>query len=363
MALGHPFMFAYNQRKFVAMKRLNPRLCLRLIVPRCGRERFEFASSEVHPELSRDEVVPLPVWPAGSHMTHLHDPSRLAAILREFQPDIVYIDPGEPQALLTVEMIALQRVFAPSAVVTLFTVDNLLRRRRFPLGKLKNRLRAYSLPRVGAMICCNRRAAELLQVERRFAGFITVLPQFGLDVAEHQPGRETGLRRDLGLEGVPVIGYAGRMAAEKGLRQLFAALSSLQRHPWKLLLVGSGPLENEIRQDWIPRLPGRIVWLPAVRYEEVARHLRCADVFVLASYSTPAWAEQFGFVLAQAMQRSDSGSAWSRRTRLCRGPGCRACSGSRKPRDFAHAPPKARKRGAPLCPRTLFRRERRREIS
>jgi glycosyltransferase involved in cell wall biosynthesis len=291
LAVGHPFLFAYNQRKFVAMKKLNTEIRLRLVVPNRGRERFEFAECQVHPALNREEVVPLKVWPAGSHMTHL----------RDFQPDVIYIDPGEPQALLTVETIALQRVFARRAVVTLFTVDNLLRRRRLPLGTLKNRLRAYSLPRVASVICCNQRAAELLQAERRFTGPLEVLPQFGLNVAEHEPGRESGLRCELGLEGAPVIGYMGRMVHEKGLRLLFEALTSLQGHPWKLLLVGSGPMESEIRQRWMAQLPGRIVLLPAVPYEQVARHLRCADIFVLASYSTSSWAEQFGLVLAQAM--------------------------------------------------------------
>jgi L-malate glycosyltransferase len=301
LALGHPFLFAYNQRKFVAMKRLDPELRLRLIVPRSGHERFAAAESEVHPALSREEVVPLKVWPAGWHMTHLHNPVKLAAILHQFQPDVIYVDPGEPQALLTVETIALQRIFARSAAVTLFTVDNLLRRRRFPLGAVKNRLRAYSLRRVAAMVCCNQRAAELLQEERRFTGPAVHLPQFGLDVAEHTPGRESALRIALGLEGGPVIGYAGRLVEQKGLRLLFDALRSLSSHPWKLLLIGSGPLENEIRERWMQQLPGRIVLVPAVPYEQVARHLRCADIFVLASYATSSWAEQFGLVLAQAM--------------------------------------------------------------
>jgi glycosyltransferase involved in cell wall biosynthesis len=301
MALGHPFLFAYNQRKFVAMKRLDPELCLRLVVPSRGRERFEFAEAEVHPALSQEEVVRLAAWPAGSHMTHIHHPLRLAALLRNFQPDVIYIDPGEPQALLTAETIMLQRVLARGAAMTLFTVDNLLRPRRFPLNLVKNGLRASLLPRVDAMICCNRRAAELLQTEGRFRGPVVVLPQFGLDVAEHTPGRESRLRFEMGIEGVPVIGYAGRLVAQKGLRQLFAALQALERHPWKLLLVGSGPLETEIRERWMTQLPDRIVLLPAVPYEQVARHLRCVDILVLASYATDSWAEQFGLVLAQAM--------------------------------------------------------------
>jgi glycosyltransferase involved in cell wall biosynthesis len=300
MVVGHPFLFAYNQRKYVAMKRLDPELRLRLVVPSRGRERFDAVDHQVHQDLSREEVVPLKTWLGGWHMTYLHNPVCLAAVLRDFQPDVIHIE-EEAQALITVETIALRRAFAPTAAVSAFTWDNLLRGRRFPLGTVKQCLRNYSLRRLAAMICGNRRSAELLKAEGRFAGAIEVLPQYGLDVAEHQPGRESTLRSELGLEGVPVIGYVGRMVPEKGLRLLFEALSSLQNYPWKLLLVGSGPIESEIRQRWMAQIPGRIVLLPAVPYEQVARHLRCADIFVLASYSTPSWAEQFGLVLAQAM--------------------------------------------------------------
>jgi glycosyltransferase involved in cell wall biosynthesis len=91
------------------------------------------------------------------------------------------------------------------------------------------------------------------------------------------------------------------MMPRKGLRLLFDALGNLVHYPWKLLLVGSGPLEQEIREQWMARLPGRIVLVPAVPYEQVNRYFRCADIFVLPSLSTPTWKEQFGLALAQAM--------------------------------------------------------------
>ena len=301
MVVGHPFMFAYNQKKYVAMKRIDPELRLRIIAPSRGRERFEFTQCQVHPELRAEEVVPLAVWPEGWHMTHLHNPVRMAAVLRDFQPDVIHIDPGEPQALLTVETIALQRRCAPGAAVTLMTVDNLLRPRRFPFGVVKHGLRTYSLPRVSAMIPINQRAAELLRDEGRYQGPMEILPQFGIDATEHEPGKELGLREELGLTPGIVIGHIGRLVPEKGIRLLFEALRSFASYPWKLLLVGGGPLEDEIRQQWMMEFPGRIVLVPPVPYEKVAQYFRCVDIFVLASYTTPTWAEQFGLTLAQAM--------------------------------------------------------------
>jgi glycosyltransferase involved in cell wall biosynthesis len=109
------------------------------------------------------------------------------------------------------------------------------------------------------------------------------------------------LRTELGLEGSIVVGFIGRLVPEKGLRLLMAALGRLPSLPWKLLLVGAGPLEQEIRRDWMAKFPGRIVLIPAVPYESVPRYLRCSDIFVLPSNSTPHWMEQFGLTLAQAM--------------------------------------------------------------
>ncbi len=299
LVVGHPFILAHNQKKYVAMRRLDPDLRLRLVVPNRGRDRFELTNCQIHPALHREEVVPLKAWLAHWHMTYLHNPVRMAAILRDFQPDVIHLE-EEPQAVISVETIALQRSFARGAVVTLFTWDNLLRNRRFPVGTLKCRLRAYSLSRAATVVCGNQRGADLLRAEGYFRGSIEMLPQYGLDVTEHQPGTESRLLEELGLDGV-VVGYVGRLVPEKGLRLLIEALRRLRAYSWKLLLVGTGSLEGEIRQRWMAEFPGRIVLVPAVPYEEVPRYLRCLDIFVLASYSTTSWVEQFGLTLAQAM--------------------------------------------------------------
>jgi L-malate glycosyltransferase len=302
LVIGHAFLLAYIQKKYVAMKQLDPDLRLRLVVPSHMRDRFHHKAYEVHPALAANEVVPFKarLTRFQAHMTYLHNPARLAALLRKFQPDVIHLE-EEPQALITVETIALQRIFARNAAVTLFTWDNLLRMRGFPAGGGKRLLRRYALTRAATVICGNQRAAELLRSEGYFKGTIETLPHSGLDVNEHQPGTEPELRAKLGLQGSIVVGHVGRLVEEKGLLLLFEALGRLKAHSWKLLLVGSGTLETEIRERWMAEYPGRIVLVPAVPYDQVSQYLRCVDIFVLASYSTPHWAEQFGQTLAQAM--------------------------------------------------------------
>jgi glycosyltransferase involved in cell wall biosynthesis len=302
LVIGHAFLLAYIQKKYVAMKQLDPDLQLRLVVPSYMRDRFHHKESEVHPALAANEVVPFKAWLAGiqAHMTYVHSPAGMAALLKSFQPDVIHVE-EEPQALITVETIALQRIFARKSAVTLFTWDNLLRSRKFPAGSGKRLLRRYSLARAATVICGNQRAAELLRSEGYFKGTIQTLPHSGLDVNEHQPGTEPALRAKLGLENSIVVGHVGRLVEEKGLRLLLEALRRLEAQPWKLLLVGAGNLESEIRERWMAEFPGRIVLVPAVAYDQVSQYLRCVDIFVLASYSTPVWAEQFGQTLAQAM--------------------------------------------------------------
>ena len=133
LMVGHSFLSAYNQIKYAAMKQLDPELRLRLVVPSSIALRFGSLAYEVHPVLSPEQVVPLKArltgW--GQHMTYVHNPVRMTVLLREFQPDVIHIE-EEPHALITVETIALQRVFARSAAVTAHECDNILRPRRFP---------------------------------------------------------------------------------------------------------------------------------------------------------------------------------------------------------------------------------------
>ena len=300
LVVGHPFLLAHNQKKYAAMKQLNPDLQLRLVVPSKGRDRFELTDYEVHSSLDVNEVKPFRAWFAKSHMTYVHGPLALAQLLRDFRPEIIHIE-EEPQALITVETVALQRLLLPETQVTLFTWDNLLRSRAFPIGMAKRTLRKWILSRVAGVVCGNTRAAELLSKEQFFQRQINVVPQYGLDPAQHQPGIEPDLRHALGLADNLVVGFVGRFVPEKGLLLLVRALERLQSYAWKLLLVGSGPLEDELRKIGDGSLRGRVVIVPAVPYEDVPRYLRCADIFVLPSYRTTSWVEQFGLAMAQAM--------------------------------------------------------------
>lgn len=314
VVLGHTYILARNQAKYVALRRLDPSLELRLIVPRrISNPAYRLGyTAERHEDLSASEVIAVGTAFARSHMITLYNPRSIARCLSDFKPDVIHVE-EEPQALLSLETTVLRGAFAPHAALTFFTWDNLMRPRRFPVDATKKLLRRFTLGRCDALICGNR-AAEQLALREARAPVMHVLPQLALDPAEHVPGTEPELRRTLGIGTGVVVGYAGRFVEEKGLRSLYQALASLPERSWKLLLVGGGPLESEILNEWIPRFPGSIVCIPAVRHAEIPRYLRAMDIFVLNSCATPEWKEQFGLCLVQAMMLglaclvSDSGA-------------------------------------------------------
>jgi glycosyltransferase involved in cell wall biosynthesis len=308
--VGHTYVVAQNQEKYVAMRRLDPTLELRIVVPRrVRRDAFGHDDSlERHAHLAAREIVPLRTALGRSHVTALYDPLGMARVFARFRPEIIHVE-EEPQSVVTLEAVLARAAFAPHAALTIFTWDNLLRRRRFPLGAVKGALRRFTLRRADLLLCGNRDAQTLAHNESRAARTpqhthvrTQIVPQLGLDPAAHAPGLEPELRRQLGFrENAVVVGYAGRLVPEKGVGLLCEALASLAGQPWQLLLVGSGPLEPGIREKWMARFPGRIVHVPGVAHREVPRYLRCADIFVLNSYAVANWKEQFGLTLAQAM--------------------------------------------------------------
>lgn len=123
----------------------------------------------------------------------------------------------------------------------------------------------------------------------------------GYDTSTMVPDPESGLTvlSELGWEdGVPVVGYLGRLVEEKGIRVMLRALEQVEQ-PWRLLLVGDGPLNADVR-SWAEGYPGRVALMDRVKHSEVARYLNAMDLLVAPSLTAPHWREQFGRMLVEA---------------------------------------------------------------
>jgi len=112
----------------------------------------------------------------------------------------------------------------------------------------------------------------------------------GIDLGsfrEDDSGKVISLRRELGLDhGEAILVNVGRLIPQKGQRYLIMAMPKVldEQPSCKLLLVGEGPMENEL-QDLAHDLGvGEAIWFLRTRHD-VPAILQLSDLFVLPSLS------------------------------------------------------------------------------
>lgn len=117
----------------------------------------------------------------------------------------------------------------------------------------------------------------------------------GVDTRQFDPARRSEqLRAQWGADDETlVVACVGRLAREKNLALLVDAFGAIERRVpnARLLLVGAGPIEDELRAV----CPGA-VFAGRRHGEELAAHYACADLFLF-----PSLTETFGNVTIEAM--------------------------------------------------------------
>lgn len=98
---------------------------------------------------------------------------------------------------------------------------------------------------------------------------------------------------------VPVVGFLGRFVAQKGIDVLAAALRRVEA-PWRALFVGGGS-ERAALDALAASFPGRVSIATGVAHADVPQYLSAMDLICAPSQTTPAWREQFGRMLIEAM--------------------------------------------------------------
>ncbi len=100
------------------------------------------------------------------------------------------------------------------------------------------------------------------------------------------------IRKKLNIPGDAfVLLYVGRLAKEKNISFLIKAFRALKEKKAYLVLVGSGPLESELKRA----LPDNVILAGEAGYPEVLSYYLIGDLFVFASLT-----ETQGLVLAEA---------------------------------------------------------------
>lgn len=226
-------------------------------------------------------------------------PSLLYQLLK-YRPDIIYCY-EEAHTFIACCVLLLRRVFMPKSRVLLYAAQNI--KKRYPLPfRLFER---YCFRRADAILACGTRVAQTLR-SKGYRGDLHVVA-IPSDVHAFAPDatKRAEWRRRVGLpEDALLIGYAGKLVEEKGLRTLMRAFAEVARANAQahLVLVGGGPLHDELVASATEMGVSERVHLPGVIHNsDLPWFMNALDVFVLPSETRSNWREQFGRVAVEAM--------------------------------------------------------------
>ena len=253
-----------------------------------------------------DLAKDLPRWGIGFH--ELNVPfrrdfagaaARVAKLIRRGGYDVV-------QAHLLTSCIAsgLSRMLAagPPRVVVLHNLDYEIHPARTLRQKALRQLHRLALLRLmDGVVAVSGSVAGHYQSEMGIR-HITAIPnsiELGGAPETFLAGREK-LRRELGAgEGTVLLAYSARMVKQKGHLLLLRTLETLRAKGIapKVVLIGSGPLEPQIRAAIKGAgLEDQVIMTGNLPYAEALRHTAAADLFV-----SPSSQEGFGLAIAEAM--------------------------------------------------------------
>ena len=152
---------------------------------------------------------------------------------------------------------------------------------------------------VDRVTCCSRENKEWVLANEKISAEKVVTIYNGIDGAEFGAVRApVSVRRGLGIpDEALLVGTVANFAPEKGYPYFLESMRTLLRRDSRIwfLLVGSGPLEEEIRGE-AGKIPGRERIVFAGTRPDIPDLMNAMDIFVLASVT-----EGFPNVLLEAM--------------------------------------------------------------
>ena len=295
LAISHSCVTDVNQELYIALNRL-PGSMVELVVPANWKSEYTGQPMTAHflPEITFP-VHSLPTAVPGHNSLHFYKYG-LSRVIRDSKADFIFID-EEPWSLAALQTsVICRRLKKPFAC---YTKQNILKRYPPPFKWIEQKVYHSA----AAIIALSEEVRSVLR-QKGFTGPCSLLDHAcNLDLFYQGDAKE--LREKLGIYGL-VVGFMGRFVPEKGLTTLIEALSLIAKKGLDTrvtaLFVGSGPEESALKQ-MINDSDGNVhaVFAGSVPHLEAGNYIRCMDIFVIPSRTTPSWKEQFGRVIIEAM--------------------------------------------------------------
>lgn len=287
---GHTYTVRANHAKILALARL-PGVELTLVTPHAWRGPL-YANHADAFDISLAPNVHHHIIPAafvGKESAYLFSPS-IFSLIRTVKPDIVHVEQGA-YALSYAQILWGIQKFSRHSRALFFTWWNL----PYTLHGVKRWAERFNFQHSACAIAGNASAKEILH-QHGFNRPVYILPQLGIDL-----GAYSIPTRPISANGQFTIGYAGRIAEEKGVLDLVRAVGQMNnRANASLYFVGAGDALDTVKHEAAKKAV-TLLHHPAVRNEELPKHLAIMDVLVLPSRTTREWVEQFGHILLEAM--------------------------------------------------------------
>ncbi len=219
----------------------------------------------------------------------------LLLLVRKVRPDIIHAHWIIPQGFMAA---LVKRISGVPVVVTAHGADI------FGLqGTLFKAIKRYTLKKVSMVTVVSEALinalAEIIPPD--------IQPQIipmGVDSTIFSPEKKNDLiRKKYAISG-PFLLYVGRLTEKKGVRYLIDAIPGvLQKIPdAKLLIVGSGELEEELKEQVISLgLSGQIQFAGSVPNRDLPEYYAAADIFIGPSIAAKSGdTEGFGLTFVEA---------------------------------------------------------------
>lgn len=300
LVLSHAGVLEVNRAPFQWLAQVAD-IEVTFIVPQAWRGdlinelRFKRAASD-----SPIRVVALPcVFPGNGSLFFYR--ASLRRILRGLNPDHIFLD-EEPWSLAALQV---ARAF-PRAEISFFTKQNILKRYPPPFAWIER----WMYQRSSHAYVVSDEVANVLR-SKGYRKSTRFLPHSYDPLLFKLLGSDIRAKRRAELceetEGHPrvVLGYFGRLTVEKGIDDLIDAMKKILRSPEGksafFFWVGNGPMAEQVRNAVAQAGPRNARYLAAIPHDQVGATLSLCDVLVLPSRTEPAWKEQYGRILIEAL--------------------------------------------------------------
>lgn len=297
MVIGHTYCAAINRKKWLTLAELYTNVEIIVVIPHRWRHSlFTLDARKAADDNSkRCRFVALTAVRDGNEGAYRFRWWDLARTMYHEKPSIIQVEQGVGAAVYA-QVNLLQKMLCRSAKTLFFTWINWEEKKPLRHYWYRYWLERFNVRCASGAIVGNSPARDILR-KKKINIPIAILPQIGVSVPQEMP--------DAKRSSEPVrIGYVGRMLYKKGLCTLIDAFSLIARRhkAAELLLIGGGADLPAIKKYAHESGYGsRITFRDPIAHTQVFASLAECNIFVLPSYDTAQWKEQFGHVLIEAM--------------------------------------------------------------